>query len=245
MRKFTHAVCFVLVSAVVLGSAGGSFFSHSPARPAIVMAAENNPALGYFEISQLVIATGERLLSFRLSTVVTPDEEARPDGQRGSHRHTFGDRNAYHTAHWFLLHADPGAHDYIEGIRVSIQVMIGGLQTNDRNGKEPDLRSPYTYEKGFPIPPILYDFPGAIFALNHHRPNFTSAGGCRNCSRIATLDLAAIDTVKNPKVKWFYQGSGIVIGVHDSLGPFVRIIISGALQSILPWAAYFYQEVRF
>ena len=235
----------LLIGLVVpLGLAGGVLLSIGPpARLASVLRPAAAAAPSFFEIKVFRVSPAEDFALFHLSTLPVADLEANPEnGVKGNGKWVFGDRNAYHSAHFFFQHEDPGGHPFVNGFRIQVQVYSnlpdGAVRINDRNGVEINLGSPYPYEKA--TIPVDYSRPGAVFDFYHVR-NGESAGGCRNCSLLARFVLPPVSPT-NPKVKWYYQLGGLAVAVHDTYGPIARVIVSGVLGPTLPQPAYFFRE---
>lgn len=238
--RWRWIVAGLALLALAVGMVAGFLSGHPRISPAAPVAPTT------FDVTMAETASGEVFFRFRLSTLPVPDLEPRPDGSKGSGKWVFGDRIAYDTAYWFFAHEDPGAHPFLNGIRIMVQQYNAGpppgkvFLINDRNGVEINLRRPYPYEKA--TIPLDYSRPGATVHLYHHRPNFESASGCRNCQLLATFVIPPVDPA-NPKVKWYYQLGGLVVAVHDTYGPIARIIISGVL-GLDPFLPMYFYEVE-
>ena len=155
------------------------------------------------------------------------DDGDDPESEAG----LFGaDREGYKGALWYWQHVDPGLHKYVHALRFEVRnhFIAEHALINDQGMKEDPLNSntgetqgklPYPYDRR---PPSAVDkrHPGAVIEVMHFRRGST---GTPERQLLQRFTIPAVDG----QTRWWYQGRGRLIAVHNTLGPCAKLIISG------------------
>lgn len=216
----------------------------APAIVALPAAGQKAPVPTSFDLnSDRNDSTNEKLANFTFSLVAQADLTPRTDGVRGSGKWIGGFRNGYESAFAIWQHEDPGAHPFVDAMRVQFQVfaahpLLIPFRILDRGMPElcgsVTCAMPYPYETPAQIGSQDFSFPGATVEFYHHRPMEPD-----KVDRVQLLARFVVPAVSplNSKVKWYYQGGGTVIATYNgvvalklifsAMDPFYRFRIVG------------------